>query len=166
TLKSLGVKESNIHIESVAGSWELPFAVKGVYQASQIAATATGGVGGSGADLLGGMGSPEPVSEDSSSGKQPFDVIIPIGVLIKGHTSHYEYISEAVSRQLMELQFQLNVPIIFGLLTCLTEEQALLRAGIGGTGSEGHNHGDDWGKAAVEMGVRWRGWNVGTLGKQ
>lgn len=64
---------------------------------------------------------------------------------------HFEYISESVSHALMKLQFDLNIPVIFGLLTCLTEPQALARAGLT---PGGHNHGEDWGAAAVEMAAK------------
>ncbi|CAD6504038.1 BgTH12-05775 [Blumeria graminis f. sp. triticale] len=77
------------------------------------------------------------------------DALIAIGVLIKGETMHFEYIAEAVSSGLMRVQLDSKVPVIFGLLTVLNEEQAKERAGI----TQGsHNHGEDWGKAAVEMG--------------
>lgn len=75
---------------------------------------------------------------------------------------HFEYISEAVSHGLMRVQLDGNVPIIFGLLTLLSDEQGLMRAGIGGTsGNEGHNHGEDWGNAAVELGAKRKGWMEG-----
>jgi 6,7-dimethyl-8-ribityllumazine synthase len=112
----LGVKESNIIIESVPGSYELPFGTK----------------------IL--------------SKRHKFDALISIGTLIKGDTMHFEYIADAVSHGLMKLQEEINVPVIFGLLTCLTEEQALARAGLT---PNGHNHGSDWGAAAVEMGTKW-----------
>jgi 6,7-dimethyl-8-ribityllumazine synthase len=51
----------------------------------------------------------------------------------------------------MRVGLDTGVPVIFGVLTCLTEEQALLRCGKGKEGSENHNHGEDWGVAAVEM---------------
>ncbi|AAS54886.2 AGR396Wp [Eremothecium gossypii ATCC 10895] len=88
-----------------------------------------------------------------ASGKH-LDVVIPIGVLIKGDSMHFEYISDSVTHALMNLQKKIRLPVIFGLLTCLTEEQALTRAGLGE--SEGkHNHGEDWGAAAVEMAVKF-----------
>lgn len=84
--------------------------------------------------------------------KGKYDACIPIGVLIKGSTMHFEYIADAVSNGLMRVGLDGNVPVIFGVLTCLTEEQALLRAGIKTTNSENaHNHGIDWANAAVEM---------------
>jgi len=61
-------------------------------------------------------------------------------------------------------QLDSQVPVIFGLLTVLNEEQGLARAGIAGAnGSDGHNHGLDWGSAAVELGVKRRGWAKGEM---
>ncbi|KNE63991.1 6,7-dimethyl-8-ribityllumazine synthase [Allomyces macrogynus ATCC 38327] len=80
-----------------------------------------------------------------------YDAVIPIGVLIKGATVHFEYISEAATHALMNVGLESGTPVIFGILTCLTEEQALQRAGIGRGEEKGHNHGIDWAAAAVEM---------------
>lgn len=162
-LLEAGVKPENIHIESVAGSWELPYAVKTAYAASQIQAVGAPASGQqSGADLLGQLGSPGPsgMEVEAAEKKQAFDAVIAVGCLIKGQTMHFEYISESVSNALMQLQFQSNLPIVFGLLTCLTDEQALLRAGVG---EGGHNHGTDWGRAAVEMGFKRKQWESGVL---
>eukprot|EP00742_Colponemidia_sp_Colp-10_P004777 GILJ01005096.1.p2 GENE.GILJ01005096.1~~GILJ01005096.1.p2 ORF type:complete len:181 (-),score=22.58 GILJ01005096.1:972-1472(-) len=76
------------------------------------------------------------------------DAVIPIGCLIKGETMHFEYICDSVSHAIMRLGLECKKPVIFGVLACLTEQQALARAGLV-AGS--HNHGYDWGKAAVEM---------------
>ncbi len=82
---------------------------------------------------------------------------------------HFEYIAESVSSALMRVQLDNNVPLIFGLLTVLNEEQARTRAGLGkegGVGEDGyqhHNHGEDWGVAAVELGVRRREWAEGKI---
>jgi len=73
------------------------------------------------------------------------DVIIPLGLLIKGDTYHFEVIADTVTSGLMSVGLQTSVPVIFGVLTVNTEEQAKDRA----TGS--NNHGLQWGKAAVEM---------------
>ena len=75
---------------------------------------------------------------------------------------HFEYIADATSHGLMRVQLDSGVPVVFGLLTVLTEEQGLARAGILG-GGEGHNHGEDWGSAAVELGVKRRGWGMGKM---
>jgi 6,7-dimethyl-8-ribityllumazine synthase len=95
---------------------------------------------------------------------EPFDAVIAIGCLIKGSTMHFEYICDAVSHGLMKLQMDSGVPVIFGVLTCLTDDQALDRAGIGrGLSGKGHNHGEDWGMAAVEMASRCKRWAVGRF---
>jgi len=73
------------------------------------------------------------------------DAVICVGVLVKGDTSHFEYISEAVSQGIMNVGLQTNVPVIFGVLTCQTDEQVTKRS----TGK--NNHGIGWGKTAVEM---------------
>lgn len=76
------------------------------------------------------------------------DAVVCIGCLIKGGTMHFEYICEAVSRGIMDVGLTTGVPVIFGVLTCLTEAQALERAGL----IEGHhNHGPEWGDAAISM---------------
>ena len=80
-----------------------------------------------------------------------FDAVVCVGSLIKGETMHFEYICEAVTQGIMRVQQDFDVPVIFGVLACLSEEQALLRAGIDTNGKDGHNHGTDWGAAAVEM---------------
>ena len=79
-----------------------------------------------------------------------FDAVIPIGVLIKGSTMHFEYISESVSKGLMDLCLQSNVPILYGVLNCLNVEQARERAGLT---TDSHNHGNDWGSGAVRMAI-------------
>ena len=61
---------------------------------------------------------------------------------------HFEYICQAVSDGLMKLNTQGTTPIIFGVLTCLNDLQAKKRAGLG---EKSHNHGEDWGRSAVEM---------------
>lgn len=85
-----------------------------------------------------------------------------MGVLIKGETMHFEYIADATSHGLMRVQLDSGVPVVFGLLTVLTEEQGLARAGML-EGGKGHNHGEDWGSAAVELGVKRRGWGMGKM---
>ncbi|GMH66643.1 hypothetical protein TrST_g10707 [Triparma strigata] len=73
------------------------------------------------------------------------DAIVCVGVLVKGDTMHFEYISEAVSSGIMNVGLQTACPCVFGVLTCNTEEQVKKRS----TGK--HNHGKDWGLTAVEM---------------
>lgn len=53
----------------------------------------------------------------------------------------------------MRVGLDLGVPVIFGVLTVLNDDQAKARAGLT---SGSHNHGEDWGLAAVELGVNVR----------
>lgn len=122
------------------------------------------------ADLMGGMASLDPLSGSSGAPTStvrtlhgPFSSVIAIGTLIKGSTQHFEYISESVSHGLMRVQLDTGVPVIYGVLNCLTDEQALSRAGIAEGENKGHNHGEDWGQAAVELGVKTRRWQNGQL---
>ncbi|RPD66489.1 Lumazine synthase [Lentinus tigrinus ALCF2SS1-7] len=166
-LKATGVKESNIAVQSVPGSFELPLACSKVISGSHVQAGATAN------DLLGGLTSltsPNPNSRSAtpapvaaSMPHQPFDAVIAIGVLIKGSTMHFEYISESVSHALMRVQLDTGVPVIFGVLTALTDDQALERAGIGRGENKGHNHGEDWALAAVEMASHSRRWAEGKF---
>jgi len=73
---------------------------------------------------------------------------------------HFEYIADSVSHGLMRVQLDSGVPLIFGLLTVLNDEQAKARAGIT---SGSHNHGEDWGAAAVELGVKRGAWAKGEF---
>lgn len=72
---------------------------------------------------------------------------------------HFEYIADATSHGLMKVQLDLGVPVVFGLLTLLNEEQGRARAGMDG----GHCHGEDWGRVAVELGVKRQVWAEGKF---
>lgn len=72
--------------------------------------------------------------------------IIALGAVIKGETAHFEYISEAVTKGIAELNLEYNTPISFGVLTCYTEQQAL-----GRSADNGENKGSEAAKAALEM---------------
>lgn len=75
------------------------------------------------------------------------DAIVCVGCLIKGDTMHFEHISSTVASGLMSVQLQTSVPCAFGVLTVLNEDQAAKRS------YAGENHGESWGKTAVEMAV-------------
>ncbi|KAK5164053.1 lumazine synthase [Saxophila tyrrhenica] len=174
TLKSSGVKPENIVVQSVPGSYELPLAAQRMFAASQHQSSGLpgGGLVSAATDLLGGsttdltktpeaqQGQKPAEVEGGGGSTEPFDAIIAIGALIKGGTMHFEYISDAVSHGLMKVQMETGCPVVFGLLTLLTEEQGLERAGLK---EGGHNHGEDWGAAAVELGVKRRGWGEGRF---
>ncbi len=66
------------------------------------------------------------------------DAVICLGCVIQGETPHFDYICQAVSKGCMDVQLQLKCPVIFGVLTTLTMEQAEARAGgkYGNKGAE------------------------------
>eukprot|EP00986_Skeletonema_menzelii_P019813 scaffold29213_cov177-Skeletonema_menzelii.AAC.1 len=78
------------------------------------------------------------------------DAIICTGVLIKGETLHFEYISDAVTKGIMDVNLGTMTPVVYGVLNCLDEEQVKKRSS---NENGGHNHGEDWGKTAVEMAI-------------
>ena len=67
-----------------------------------------------------------------------YDGVICFGCLIKGDTPHFEYICESTSAGIMRLNIDYKKPVIFGVLTCLTHQQAMDRAGgiLGNKGDE------------------------------
>jgi 6,7-dimethyl-8-ribityllumazine synthase len=75
-----------------------------------------------------------------------FDAVICLGCLIKGETMHFEYIADATAHGIMEASAVTGVPITFGVLTTLTDEQALARAG-----NDSENKGREAALAALEM---------------
>jgi 6,7-dimethyl-8-ribityllumazine synthase len=80
-----------------------------------------------------------------------FDAIICLGCVIKGETMHFEYIAAAVSQGIMDVATATRVPVTFGVLTTLTDEQAAVRAAAGA-----ENKGREAALAAVEMATLWR----------
>ena len=62
------------------------------------------------------------------------------GCLIKGETMHFEYICEAVTQGIMRVNLDTRVPVLFGVLTVMTAEQAFVRAGLV-KGKEDKNEG-------------------------
>jgi 6,7-dimethyl-8-ribityllumazine synthase len=80
----------------------------------------------------------------AASGK--FDALIAVGCVLRGETSHYDYICSEVARGVQLAQMDTGVPIIFCVLTCDTLEQAIDRAGL-----KGGNKGCEAGLAAIEM---------------
>jgi 6,7-dimethyl-8-ribityllumazine synthase len=87
-----------------------------------------------------------PVAAKKLTAAAKYDAIICIGCVIRGETSHYEYICAEVARGIQLAQMDTGVPMIFCVLTCDTLEQAVDRAGL-----KGNNKGADAGLAAVEM---------------
>jgi len=75
-----------------------------------------------------------------------FDAVICLGVLIKGETPHFDHLSATVTKELGGIGLEADVPVVNGILTCNTMEQAIDRAGLK-TG----NKGFDAAVTAIEM---------------
>lgn len=110
TLKKHGVLETDIHTQTVPGSFEL------VYGSSLMV--------------------------DS----RRFDAVIAIGCVIRGDTPHFDYICEGTTQGLAALNNRAQIPVVYGLLTCNTLQQAVDRCG----GSLG-NKGDECAVTAIKM---------------
>ncbi len=74
------------------------------------------------------------------------DSIVCIGCVLRGETSHYDYVASETARGILLAQMDTGVPMIFCVLTCDTLEQAIDRAGL-----KGGNKGYEAGFAAIEM---------------
>jgi 6,7-dimethyl-8-ribityllumazine synthase len=75
-----------------------------------------------------------------------YDALIAVGCVLRGETTHYDYVCSETARGLQLAQMDSGVPIIFCVLTCDTLEQAIDRAGL-----KGGNKGFEAGLAAIEM---------------
>ena len=75
-----------------------------------------------------------------------YDAIITLGAVIKGSTSHYDYVCAEVSKGVASVGLETGVPVIFGVLTTDNIEQAIERAG-----TKAGNKGSDAAKSAIEM---------------
>ncbi|MBC8379026.1 MAG: 6,7-dimethyl-8-ribityllumazine synthase [Planctomycetes bacterium] len=80
----------------------------------------------------------------AQSGK--YAAVICLGAVIRGQTSHYDYVCQQISRGVGQLNYDTGVPTIFGVLTCETIEQAIERAG-----TKQGNAGVNAAMAAIEM---------------
>jgi len=74
-----------------------------------------------------------------------YDAIICLGAVIKGQTPHFDYVAAEVSKGIAAAAFQTRVPVVFGVLTADTMQQALERAGIKS------NKGWEYAMNAIEM---------------
>jgi len=82
----------------------------------------------------------------SKLAKKDFSAIICLGTVIRGSTPHFDYICSEVSKGIAKVSLQFGVPVIFGIITADTIEQAIERAGT----KEG-NKGKDAALSAIEM---------------
>ena len=80
----------------------------------------------------------------AKSGK--YDAVIALGAVIRGSTSHYDYVCAEVSKGIAHASLESGVPVLFGVLTTDTIEQAIERAG-----SKAGNKGAECAQGAIEM---------------
>jgi 6,7-dimethyl-8-ribityllumazine synthase len=90
-----------------------------------------------------------------------YDALIAIGCVLRGETTHYDYVCSETARGLQLAQMDSGLPIIFCVLTCDTLEQAIDRAGL-----KGGNKGFEAGLAAIEMAQLSRKLASGTTAKK
>ena len=110
TLKKHGVKQKNIIIKYVPGSFELSLGAQWLLEYEKV------------------------------------NAVICIGCIIQGDTKHFDFICQSVTHGITELNLKFNLPVIFGVLTTNTMEQAIDRAG----GKHG-NKGDEAAITAIKM---------------
>lgn len=110
TLLKHGVKEENILIDYVPGTFELVFGAKHMAKYKKL------------------------------------DAVIVFGCVVRGETPHFDYVCDAATQGITDLNIQGSIPFIFGVLTTDTMQQALDRAG----GKYG-NKGDECAIAAIKM---------------
>ena len=75
-----------------------------------------------------------------------FDAVIALGVIIRGDTPHFDYIASEAVKGIAKVSLDRNIPVIFGIITADTMEQAIERAG-----TKQGNKGRDAALAALEM---------------
>lgn len=75
-----------------------------------------------------------------------YSAIITLGAIIKGSTSHYDYVCAELTKGIANVSLQTEIPVIFGVLTTENIEQAIERAG-----TKAGNKGSEAAKAAIEM---------------
>ena len=87
-----------------------------------------------------------PIAAKALIEKNSYDVLIALGAVIRGETSHYDVVISEASKGISQVSNENNVPIIFGVLTTDTMQQALERAGIK------NNLGWNYAFQTIEMG--------------
>ncbi len=84
--------------------------------------------------------------------KKGYAAIVTLGAVIKGSTSHYDYVCAEVSKGVAHVSLEAGIPVIFGVLTTDNIEQAIERAG-----TKAGNKGFDAAKTAIEMANLFKG---------
>ena len=87
------------------------------------------------------------------------DAVVCLGAVIRGETSHFDYICAEASRGIGQVGLEFNIPVLFGVLTTENLEQAIARSGSGSS-----NKGRETALAAVEMAKLYK--EMATLNKK
>jgi 6,7-dimethyl-8-ribityllumazine synthase len=87
-----------------------------------------------------------PLMAKKMAQREQYDAVICLGAVIRGSTPHFEYVSAEVSKGIATVSLESGVPVMFGVVTTDTLEQAIERAG-----SKSGNKGWSAGLAAMEM---------------
>lgn len=87
-----------------------------------------------------------PLAAQKMAMSKKYDAVICLGAVIKGATSHYDYVCAEVSKGIASISMNTGVPVLFGVLTTDNIEQAIERAG-----TKAGNKGYDCALSAIEM---------------
>lgn len=126
------VHAPGVRVAVVASSWHVEV-MDGLIGGAQRACEAAGAV----ATLIRVPGAFElPIVAKACATSSEFDVVVALGVVIRGGTPHFEYVCSAATQGLSQVALDYLVPVGFGLLTCDTDAQALARAGLPGSSED------------------------------
>lgn len=87
-----------------------------------------------------------PVTAAKMAKSGRYDAVICVGAVIRGDTSHYDYVCNEVSKGIAQVGLSTGIPVLFGIVTTENIEQAIARAG-----SKSGNKGYDCALSAIEM---------------
>ncbi|OFW60587.1 MAG: 6,7-dimethyl-8-ribityllumazine synthase [Actinobacteria bacterium RBG_16_64_13] len=93
-----------------------------------------------------------PLIAQRMAGSKRYDAVICLGAVIRGGTPHFDYVAGQVAKGIAQVQLDAGVPVVFGVLTTETIEQAVERAG-----TKAGNRGWDAAMSAIEMATLIRG---------
>ena len=87
-----------------------------------------------------------PLTAKIASESSKYSAIVALGAIIKGSTSHYDYVCAELSKGIASVSMNSKIPVLFGVLTTDTIEQAIERAG-----TKAGNKGSQCAQSAIEM---------------
>jgi 6,7-dimethyl-8-ribityllumazine synthase len=87
-----------------------------------------------------------PLAASKMAASKKFDAVVCLGAVIRGSTPHFDYVASEVSKGIAKVSLDTGIPVIFGVLTTDTIEQAIERAG-----TKAGNKGYDAAVTAIEM---------------